>query len=335
MSTAESVQSVTKEDLGGGWRETAASLGIRFAAVWALIALVIGFCIALPDTFAQFTTLQTLLATQAVAGVLALAVIFPLAAGEFDLSAGVITGFTALIAAELNGSAGWDAMPTIGLCLLVGPTVGLFNGILNSKLNIDAFVATLATATILQGIAIAISTVNVPTDLASNFSTWSQTKIFGEIPIPALYLLVAAAVVWFLLDVTAWGRYLRIVGANPRSALLIGLPVSWIKLSAFVMAGLFAGLAGIISAMQVGSASQSTGAALLLPAYAAAFVGATTILPGRFNVPGTIVAVFLIAVGVTGLQLLGAPGWVQLVFNGSVLIIAVAVPSRRQRSLAA
>src|SRR5262249_4760714 len=152
---------------------------------------------------AQFTTVQTLLATQAVAGVLALAVIFPLAAGEFDLSAGVITGFTALIAAELNGIAGWDAMPTIGLCLFVGPTIGLLNGILNSKLNIDAFVATLATATIVQGVAIAISTVNVPTDLNSNFSTWSQTKIFGEIPIPALYLLVAAAVVWFLLDVTA------------------------------------------------------------------------------------------------------------------------------------
>ena len=125
--------------------------------------------------------------------------------------------------------------------------------------------------------------------------------LFGQIPIEALYWLIAAIVAWFLIDVTAWGRYLRVVGANPRSAVLRGAAGVVAKGVGFAMAGLFGGIAGVISTMQVGSASESTGAEWLLPAYAAAYVE-LHIFPGRFNVPGTIVAVFLLAVGITGIH---------------------------------
>ena len=311
-------------------RERAVHILGRFGAVWFLIALCIAFSIALPNTFPKWATLQTLLSTQAVVGVVALGVLFPLAAGEFDLSIAAIGGITALIVAELNGTDHWAAGTTLLAGVVIGPVLGLANGLLITKLKINSFIATLATATILGGIAIAISTIVVSANPASKFSTWGQTMLFGQIPIEALYWLIAAIVAWFLIDVTAWGRYLRVVGANPRSAVLVGLPVSWLKVSGFVMAGLFGGIAGVISTVQIGSASAATGAEWLLPAYAAAYVGATTIFPGRFNVPGTIVAVFLLAVGITGIQLLGSPTWVTQVFDGAALLIAVALPARRQ-----
>lgn len=304
----------------------------RTAAVWALLTLTIGFCIALPDTFARWDTVQTLLVTQAVAGILALAVIFPLAVGEFDLSVGMNAGFTALCVAYLNGPTDWAAGPTVAAGLAIGPIIGLVNGLLIGRAQIAALVATLATATILEGLAIAISTTNVTTDPESRLSEWAQGMVLGELPVPALYLLAVAAVVWFLIDVTAWGRYLRVVGASPRSALLIGLPVERLRVTAFVVAGLFGGIAGVINTMEVGAASHATGTSLLLPAYAAAFVGATAIMPGRFNVPGTLVAVFLLAVGITGLQPLGTPSWGQHLFNGGALLIAVALPAWQRRT---
>lgn len=315
-------------------RQWADSLS-RWAAVYALVLLAIGFSLALPETFPRWATVQTLLTTQAVAGIVALAVLFPLAAGQLDLSIGAIAGFTALVVAKLSGEHGWDAGTCIAAGLLIGPALGCANGVIVGVFRIDSIIATLATGTIMTGAAIAVSNAVVTIDLESNLAAWAQGKLFGEIPVPALYLAAVALVVWFLLDVTAWGRYLRVAGANSRSAALIGLPVFRLRFSAFVAAGLFAGVAGILSTMSLGSASQSAGAALLLPAYAAAFVGSTTILPGRFNVPGTLVAVFLLAVGITGIQLMGGAAWVQLAFTGTALIIAVAVPAWRQRDLPA
>jgi len=316
---------------GGGWGD----IVTRYAVAWVLVGLIIGFWIALPDTFGQWRTVQTLLVTQTVAGILALAVIFPLVIGEFDLSIGMIAGFTALIVAYLNGPGHWNTAGTLAVGLLVGPTLGLINGLLISQLHIDALIATLAVATLLQGSAIAVSTNNVATDPNRKLTSWAQTMILGQIPVTAIYLLAVALTVWFLIDVTAWGRYLRVVGANRRSALLIGLPVARLRLTAFVVAGLLAGVAGVVNTMQIGSASQSDGAPLLLPAYAAAFVGATTIKPGRFNVLGTLLAVFLLAVGITGIQLLGGPEWVQYIFNGTALVVAVVLPSRFRRTFPA
>src|SRR5262245_35800716 len=124
----------------------------RFAAVYLLIGLIIAFSLYLPNTFAQFRTAQTLLATQAVAGIVALAAVFPLAARDFDLSIGAIAGMTSLVAAELNGPAGWAAVPTIVVCALLGAAIGGANGFLVGQGRIDPFIATLAVATILEGV---------------------------------------------------------------------------------------------------------------------------------------------------------------------------------------
>jgi ribose transport system permease protein len=309
----------------------------RFGAVWALVALSIFYSIVLPDTFAQFATVQTILSTQAVVGMVALASLFVLVSGEFDLSVGAIAGLSALLTAKLNGGSDWAAFPALMAGLGLGAAIGLLNGIAVTLFRIDSFIATLASATIISGAATAMSQgLTVSTNPTSQLTTWGQRFVFGgQIPIAAIYLFGLAFVVWFIIDVSAWGRGLRAVGANVQSALLIGLPVRRVKLTAFVASGLTSGAAGVVSVMVVGAASPSAGPAYLLPAYAAAFVGSTTIFPGRFNVPGTLVAIFLLAVGVTGIQLWGAASWAEQVFNGCALLIAVGLAVRNRRLRAA
>lgn len=306
----------------------------QYAAVIVLVALAVFFSILLPDRFGQLSTARTMLSTEAVLAVLAIGVIFPLVAGEFDISIGAVFGFCALVVARLDGPEQWPALAAVGVALLVGLTIGLFNGLLVTKVRMSSFIATLGTSVVVAGFAQWISGGKPIFDgVSTDLTEWGRRVLFDQIPIVTFYLVAVAIVAWFLLEVTVFGRYLRAVGSNVKGARLAGLPIDRLKLTAFALSGLLAALAGVISTMKLGSAHPSAGPPLLLPAYAAAFLGATTIRRGRFNVAGTVVAVFLIAVGITGIQLWGAPSWVDPVFNGSALIVAVALSSAGRRTI--
>jgi ribose transport system permease protein len=146
--------------------------------------------------------------------------------------------------------------------------------------------------------------------------------------IPRTVLLAAgvALFVWYLVNQTPYGRYLQSVGSNARAAQLVGLPVPWIKLSAFVLSGAIAGLAGVFLFAASGTGSPQSGSVLdTLQALAVVFLGATSIKPGRFNVEGTIIAIYFLAFTIQGLELAGTPPFIAAVFNGAALFIAVIV----------
>jgi ribose transport system permease protein len=138
-------------------------------------------------------------------------------------------------------------------------------------------------------------------------------------------------VLWWLLEYTPVGRYLYSIGGNPQAARLAGVRVDRITTSAFALSGVVAAFAGVILAAELGSASPDIGVPYLLPAFSAVFLGATQVFPGRVNVPGTLIAIFLLATGVKGLQLAGAPSYISSLFNGAALIIAVALAARATR----
>jgi ribose transport system permease protein len=140
-------------------------------------------------------------------------------------------------------------------------------------------------------------------------------------------MIIAAAVVWYLLAHTPWGRYLQSVGSNPVAARLVGINLDRVVIVSFVLSGLFAGIAGVLLLAQSANASPNVQSAsgLLFPVLVGAFLGATTIRPGRFNVIGTIVALFFIAFAVNGLTLAGVANWIQYVVNGVGLVVAVAL----------
>jgi ribose transport system permease protein len=138
-------------------------------------------------------------------------------------------------------------------------------------------------------------------------------------------LAVVALFTWYLLEHTPYGRYLHAVGSNPNAARLVGLDVDRIVILSFVISGAMTGFGGVLQVARQGGGNPQTGNFFLLPALSAAFLGATSIHPGRFNVPGTVVAVFFLATTVSGLSLSGVDNWVESVFNGTALAVAVGL----------
>jgi ribose transport system permease protein len=289
-----------------------------------LLLLIAAFSIALPDKFPTTANFQTILGSQAVPTLLALAVVIPLVAGEFDLSVGGTLGVTSVFTAWAASKG--MAVPLVFLSAIgIGCLVGAINGFLVTKIGVSAFIATLGMGTVLAGGNLLMSGGNV---LYEGIPS-SMTKIAGQeilgLPIVVFYALLLAILLWYVLEWTPMGRYLRATGTGREAARLTGVRTDrWLFLS-FVIAGAIAALAGFMQTARVGSAPPDVGANFLLPAYAAAFLGATTIHAGRFNIWGTVVGVLVLAVGITGLNLAGAAFWVPPVFNGTALIVAVSV----------
>lgn len=295
-----------------------------YAVVLFLVMLIIGFSIALPNLFPTGANAKAILSDNAVPGILALAVLFPLSAGEFDLSVGAVLGFTSILIAwmTIHGVPVGLAAP---ITLLAGALIGAVNAFLVVKVRVSAFIATLGVATILQGGNLLVTNgTTLFEGVSPGLLSFSRTTFLFHLPAMVFYFLATALILWYALEQTPLGRYLQATGLGRTSARLSGVRTDRYLTGSFVIAGVVAALAGIVQTGRTGAASPTIGPEFLLPAYAAAFLGATTIKRGRFNIWGTVTGVFVLAVGVSGLALLGAPFWVGSVFNGCALIIAVS-----------
>lgn len=198
--------------------------------------------------------------------------------------------------------------------------VGLLNGLFVVRFGVNAFITTLGAGTILTGLTLAVSGGQILNGVPGSVTGFTTYQILG---LPSPVYVAFVILLWYVYEHTPLGRYLFFVGEAREVARLAGLAVDRLRFGAFVAAGVVASLCGILAAGQLGSADPSVGPNYLLAAYAAAFLGATTIRPGRFNAWGTVVALYLLVTGVTGLELLGSASWVEQVFNGGALVIAV------------
>jgi ribose transport system permease protein len=278
-----------------------------------------------PGEFATSANFHDVVNSQPPGIFVAFAAILVLMAGAFDLSIGATLGFAQYLVLKLiTDGVSWPL--AILATLAAGLTIGVVNAGLVVGIGINSFIATIGTATVLAGLLEWLSNGNTPiyTGAPRGFESLAQTEIAG-IALPVLYALAAGVALWIVTEFTVTGREVRATGANRQAAFLSGLRTSRSLALAFVGAALLASIGGILVTARIGAADATSGPGYLLPAYAAAFLGATAIQPGFFNVWGTTIAIFLVATGITGLQLEGANSWVTPVFNGAVLLVAVTV----------
>jgi ribose transport system permease protein len=307
----------------------------RIAPVYGLVILTVLlallFSVLLPDTFPTMLNLRSIIADKAIIAILSLGVMIPMATGKIDLTVGYGIVLWHILAISLQTKFGFPWPVAVLSVLLLGAGVGLVNGVLVEVAQIDAFIATLGTGTILYAIAMWHSQGRQIVGIAPDaFYSINGADLF-DLPITGFYVLALAVALWIALEYLPIGRYFYAIGANPKAAALNGVPVRRYTIYAFVASGLLTAFAGVILAAKLRIGQASVGLEYLLPALVGAFLGSTTIKPGRVNVWGTIVGVTILAIGISGIQQFGAMFFVEPLFNGSTLLIAIGIAGYAQR----
>jgi ribose transport system permease protein len=336
-SGTDSVQAVTEVSQPDETRHRPRSLnraliaGSRFGGPALLVALVIVYSVTLPHTFLTVVNIRALLSQQAVPGILAAALLLPLVAGEFDFSGGSVIGLAAVVLVQLTGQLGLN-WPTACIVILAAAAVfGAINGILISRFGYNSFVATLASGGVLGGVALVRSQgETLYQGIPAQFLDLGRGMVLG-VPYAVIYLAVVFVVVAYVLRQTAFGRYHEALGKGRAAAQLAGVSYRRHILIAFVASAVIAAIAGLLLVANLGSAPPNVGDSYILSAFAAAFLGSTMFRPGSFNASGAIIAILLIAVGVNGMTLAGVSSFIQQIFTGGLLLVAVGV-SRLERA---
>ena len=299
----------------------------RFSGLYVWAGLIVVFSISASSTFPTTLTVKTTLADYSVTGLLALGALLPFAAGLIDLSFASVAGLAMVAGTWLSIHTGLPGIAIAAVAVIGGSAFGVFSGTFITRLGVNSLVTTLGVSTVALGLAEFVSAGDTLTGhWSSSFLTLGQGYVW-VFPLPALYLLGLAVVLYVVLEQTPTGRRILATGANPAAARLAGLRVRRIRTGTLIVSGAVAGFTGIVLATQVGVATTQTGPGYLLAAVAALFLGETQIR-GRVNVWGTVLAVLLIGTGIKGLELLGAAPWVNDFFNGAVLLLAVGVAAR-------
>ncbi len=314
---------------GRALKATLQDLTFRFGlvAVWGVVVLT--FAIITPQKFLSSSNIGTIFGSQAVLVILTMGLLFPLIAAEWDLSVGAVLGFSLTLVGTLNVLDHWPIGIAVICALAAGVLVGVVNAITIVVAQVPSLVATLGMATLLTGLTYGISNLSI-SGLDTAFVNLGQQQL-ASVPLPFFYGIALAIVVWYVTRWTPLGRRLFFVGASRDVARLSGIRVDFYRSVALVISATISAFAGIVLAASLGATGPSIGPDYLLPAFAAAFLGATTLTPGRLNVWGSVIAVYFLITGVTGLELIGVPSWIQQVFYGGVLIIAVAISKQAGR----
>ena len=305
---------------------------------FAFVLVIVGFGIARPDTFFQWSNFTSIFGLNAPTLVLVMALLIPLTNGDLDLSVAELSGMTSILVGWLNVNHGWAIVPAILLALAVGIIAGCITGWIIVHFDVNPFIITLAMGSIYDGIAFWLPNQQTVPGISPKLTDWTVLHHILGIPLDFWYGIVIMLIMFYVLTFTPFGQRSLFVGQSREVARLSGFKVSSTRFWGFVVAGFIAAISGVINDGVLGAATPNNQGPLLLSVYAAAFLGLTTIQPGRFNALGAGISVFFLAVAVNGMNLLGAQTYVQQLFYGVILVIAVVtsrvINTRRAASAA-
>jgi ribose transport system permease protein len=307
------------------------SLVERSAVVGSYVIMVLLFCLLAKDTFPTSGTLKDVLDQCAVPVILVCGLTLVLAVGEFDLSYTATVGLAAGLVIVLTAQHGWAIAPAIAVALLASLAVGIVVGLLVTIGHASSFIVTLAIGSAVTGLELAITgnkTIfqNIPTAYAD-----LSAKAFLGLKSPVWAALIVMGLIAVLLHRTRFGRHAQAIGGNPTAAYLAGVRVRRVRVVAFAIVAVLAGLAAVILTSRASSYYPNSSAGFLLNTYAAAFLGASVGRWRGFTVFGSAFGVLWIITLQTGLTQSNAPAWTSSFIQGLVLAIAVLVASRGRR----
>ncbi len=297
-------------------------IGQKLGPLAGLFAIVLVVSIMEPD-FLTLNNLFNILRQVSINALIAFGMTFVILTGGIDLSVGSILALSSAFVAGLM-TDGTSALITVLAGLIVGAVMGALNGMVISLGKVAPFIATLATMTIFRGLTLVYTDGNPITGLSQG--GWFE--LFGRgyfwiFPVPVLTMLIAFAVLYFILKKTTFGRYTYAIGGNEEAAKLMGIQVNKVKIMIYSLSGLMAALAGIILTSRLNSAQPTAGTSYELDAIAAVVLGGTSLSGGRGWIVGTLIGALIIGTLNNGLNLLGVSSFFQLVVKGLVILFAV------------
>ncbi|MDO5701028.1 MAG: ABC transporter permease [Bowdeniella nasicola] len=296
-------------------------------AVWILlIVAIVGMGIFKPS-FYSFGILSNILVQATVLGLLAISISMIILLGDINLATVGTAGFSALMGA-LAMQRGLPVPLAIVLILLVGALIGLFNGLIVTKLRANALIATLAVNMVLQGALLAITGGKTITNLPDSYKWVSQGSI-GRFPILPIVLIIAFIVFHLIWTRTTFGRALFAVGGNYRGAYIAGIAVDRVKIWAYVVSGILSGVAGWLLSGYMGAVTSSFGTTYEMQVIAAAVIGGVSLTGGRGSVLGVLAGTLLLTVIQVGLAILGIQSTLITLAGGLMIFVAVLIDASR------
>jgi len=306
----------------------------RYALLGILLLLLATFVATVP-AFRSWGLIVSMINSQSIILLLALIATIVLRTGGFDLSISQTMVASAALCIVLT-KAGVPLLVALCASMLLGAVVGIVNALLIVRIGVDSFVVTLGSFSALAGLAYLVTNSSIVAGAPTELVNAVRSGLLG-IPLVTWYAWLLAAVLWFVYQRTPVGRYMVFIGGNSDAARLAGISVQRIRVGAYLASGILSSLMGLVFLGYFGAVDPGVGSQYMLQPLAAAFLGTTAIVVGRFNALGTLVALYLLIVGITGLQVLGAQTWVTNLFYGLALMVAVTaskLAGRKRKALA-
>lgn len=300
----------------------------KLGPLLGFIILVVIVSILNP-AFLEPLNILNLLRQVAINALIAFGMTFVILTGGIDLSVGSILALSSAFVANLMLS-GMDPILAIIVGCLAGGVMGMVNGLMVTKGKMAPFIATLATMTVFRGLTLVYTNGNPITGLGDSmaFQLFGRGYFLG-IPVPAITMIIAFAILWVILHKTAFGRKTYAIGGNEKAAIVSGIKVARVKILIYSLTGALAALAGAILTSRLNSAQPTAGTSYELDAIAAVVLGGTSLSGGRGRIVGTLIGALIIATLNNGLNLLGVSSFYQMVVKGVVIVIAVLIDRKR------
>lgn len=296
---------------------------LRFGTLAAFILIVLGFYAALPNTYFTWSNISGTLNLATPLMLIALALTLPLRVGDFDLSIGYQAQLASSVGVILVAHKHMTTPLAVAVVICVALISGTVLGAVIAWSGVSAFVVTLAAGSIILGIEVGVSAnKTVSLGVPQGYLDIASARI-GNFPVTIIVSIVALIILWLLQDRTVWGRNIAAVGASKEAARLAGVRVEVVRMSAFTLVGVGCAIAGIILSSQAQAYYPNSATGLMLPAYAACFLGSTILRPGTFHVVGTAIGVIFLQAVNTGIVQLNYSPAVAYAIQGSILLMAV------------